>query len=115
MKKYLPLVLIGIFFCSSSVIKLDLMMHGDAMSTSAQATNYCMQMTTGAPLLLGIGLVLFFAPRQFFIWIYSILELKQSFTPAWVVILVWQIFGIIMIIGAISGIVNECSFLFSLQ
>lgn len=111
MKKYLLLILLVIFFCASFLIKQDLLMNGSTMSENERATNYCMQMATGLPIGLGVGIIWFLMPRRFFYWFSLIFGTVQSSSPALISVLMLQILGIITIVASVYSLVNECRFL----
>jgi len=107
MKKYIPLTVVVIFSCVSLLVKQDLMMHGDSMSSAERANNYCLQMLTMTPATTVIGFTLLMCPAVPFKWWASLLKIQFNGLPV-IQSVVLRIIGIIMIVSTLPSIRSEC-------
>ena len=110
MKKFIPLILLVIFFCVSLAIKQDLLTHGNSMSEEERANNYFMQLLALSPITLISGFILLVKPLVLLHWVDSTFDTKLS-RASTIKIFVLRLFGIGEMIATIRSLIIQCTIL----
>jgi hypothetical protein len=107
MKKYIPLILVTIFFCIGFLFKLDLMQNSAFMSDSDRKMNGCVQILSLSPIFVGGGMALLLSPLPLIKWLTSVLGQGQ---PSINIIesFFLRLIGAIIIFAYIYSWINNC-------
>ena len=75
MKKYIPIILVAIFFCGSFAVKIDLFSFNNQLSHEEYL---CLQFVLFDPVLIVVGLVLFVLPKMTIGWANTVFKIKKA-------------------------------------
>ena len=103
MKKYIPIILVAIFFCASFAVKIDLFSFNNQLSHEEYL---CLQFVLFDPVLIVGGLVLFILPRMTIGWASTVFKIKKA--PSTIEIILLQLFGVANVILSFINLKNNC-------